>query len=258
MNELIQYFQDFFGSYVTQARAAINASLASLPPLEQVEAASEAGYALRQAKYCADSMLSSLSEVDASFTAILAEARAGTGVLVNKVTGVGMQLAQAEVAGKLTGGELVLKADFLAAIENARTQSVLAEQASASAALVQSQLISNRRTELVAAGLSEPLLDSATAANAELLTGDDYKAMAGKVIDRVGKLKALGIQSEAVLKDFAGIAVNQEGDAEFARRFDLQQQIATDIQGSKPAANRAPFIAGVLAENSGPKLMAVI
>ena len=61
-----------------------------------------------------------------------------------------------------------------------------------------------------------------------------------------------------MLKDFAGIAVNQEGDAEFARRFDLQQQIATDIQGSKPAANRAPFIAGVLAENGGPKLMAVI
>ena len=258
MNELIQYFQEFFGNYLNQAKAAANAALAGLPPIEQVEAASEAGYALRSAKYSADSLVSTLTELESTFSGVLAEAKEGKGTLSDKLNGIAAQLSKAALDAKLTGGELVLKADFDAAIENARSQAVQAERSAAEQAQVQAQLISARRSEVVAAGLSEPLLDAATAANAELLTSDDYKDMAGKVTARVNQLKGLGIQSEDVLKDFAGIAVNQEGDSEFERRFGLQQKIASDIQATKPAT-RAPFIdASVSAESGTAKQYAAL
>ena len=252
MDELIAYLQNFFGQYVTQMKAKANAALASMPPIEQVEAASEAGFALRQAKGCAESMLSCLCEYDTQLNSILSQAKAGTGDLASKINGIGAQLAQVKLDGMLTGGELVKKADFDAAIENARAQAVLAERQAATQAAAAAKLISGRRAEVITGGLPEALLDAATAANAELLKGDNYKELTGKLSDRIGKLKTLGIASEDVLKDFAGIGVNAEGDAEFERRYGLQQKVATDIQKTTPAPKRAPFVPGAAVDASKP------
>jgi len=257
MEQLIAYLQNFFGQYITQATNKANAVLQGLPPIEQVEAASEAGFALRQARGAAQSVLACLADADAALNGIYAEAKSGKGDLASKINGLGAQLAQAAVTAKLTGGEFFTKADFDAAVENARSQAITAERTKVAKDSAAATLIAGRRTEVIASGLSAALLDAATGTNAELLTGDDYLAKAAIITTRIGKLNALGIVNEDALKDFAAIGLNQEGDAEFERRLGIQQKVATDIQKIVPGAKRAPFVAGVHQE-SGAKVYTAI
>ena len=232
MNELIEFLQNFFEQYQTQARSKINTAIGSLPPLEQVEAASEAGQALRRMKYCGDELMACLQSFDAQISDVVNQVKA-------KAEALTAQHAEAVIAQKKEAGEIVLKADLDAAVENARTQAVNAEREAVAANQQREQLISTRRAELVTGGVPENV---AQAVNAELLIGDGFEAVSTTIKSRVNKLKELGIASPEVLQEFAaGIAVNQEGDAEFERRLGIQSKIAADIRGS---AKRAPFVAG--------------
>lgn len=243
MDEIIKAI----GEALQMARDKCNAAIKDLPPLEQVEAASELGYGLRALKYAAqniqdnfDSLNSKISAMAEKFkTAVDAKAKELAETLATEKATVLLQ-------EKLSSGEYMKKSDAEAAAEakaNTRETEVRA----------QIQTLATRRAEIAAiipAELASRLSDA-------LVMADNYKESAGKVKGRLDKLTEIKASVPSLQQEAASLALDEKGDAEFENRVKLIQEISQTNSGNRSGGSAPAPLAGAGASGRKPAKLAI-
>lgn len=219
--------KDFIAAFIAKVRGAI----AKLPLAESIEANGEASWALRNLAECGIQLdmqfpalkgLADVSAVEAEVgkafgkfleehgSAVLAEAET-KGLLIPKAAH-DLAVATAENTGK----EVARKEFEKQAADNAEAAKV--------------------RAALVAGGLPAVAAEKIPAG---LLVGDQAEANQAKILERVAKLTALGVQASDHAEAFDE-PLNAEGDARFERTLSIASKVKASVKVEANAETKKP------------------
>ncbi len=216
MNEIIQKLQ----ALITSARASMNQTLSSLPPIDQYEAASEMAYILRNMKSSGDYLMETFKSFEGDITSLQAK-------VSEYVTGQVTSGVETALQARLASGEIVKKEDAEANLQaalQARENNIRAEI----------QKISTRRSELSTGEGAIPVEVAAIISDENLLS-EDYKIRASKAAARVKELSDLGVSVPRVLCEAANLPTDDTGEATFNERLATFRGVAAK-HGSAPGS----------------------
>lgn len=227
MESIQKAIQDFI--------AKINAWLATLPPLEQVDAASQIGWAIRQIREIGEQIGTKMSEIDSQ----LAEFKKQ----VNEE-------AQAKAKENLiAAGEVMLKADAELAANAAREDGAREAREAMQAEQAEQKKIVERRAQVVVDGLLSA--EAAERLTDEIFKPDNFMDAVTKVSGRMAKIGELKLSTggaSAAMAEMAGIPLDEAGDATFEQRLGLIKEIAgagvganAERQQEKPPGGKPPL-----------------
>lgn len=228
--------------------ADCNTALKPLPPVEQHEASSTVGYAIREMNSALQWITNTCLQLDVQ--------------LKDYVERANQMIADANkafVASEIEKGELIPKArleagDYLTKEVAAQTAQAAAEKAAnerETEVVSRLQLLASRRAELytptVKEGKEVPALLSREMVEKlpdELLRGDDYLAKAGIIASRLGEVQALGVNVPRLLARAQELPLDEAGAAQFQDQLSMIKAAVDESKGTRTGANAtvtAPF-----------------
>lgn len=251
----------------------VNAAIKPLPPVEQHEAASVVGYALREINSAYQWITNACMQLD---TPLKDYIERGNQILAD--------MNKAFVEDLVTKGELIPKAkidsgDYLSKEVAQSTAQAAAEKAANDREAVvrgEIKLLASRRGELctpkttmegVATGgepkVLEPALLSRDIADKlpdDLLKADDYKEKAGIIAKRLSDINSLGVNVPGLLQRAHELPLDETGDTQFTEQLSSIKTAVDQARGGKkteePAA-RLPFAQRRSADATGTELAGV-
>ena len=184
----------------------LNERLAKLPPLEQVAAAGEVGWALQSIKDAGERAQRTVDEMLAKIDELPAK--------VNEMVGAEVQSA---LQAKKEAGEIVLKADHEEAVKQAEGAKEQAMQQQFDQQRAQEKRVEQQRAALKD---GETALPSAfvDALPVEVIAAEDFQsAVLPRVSSRVGELRAIGITDDMVdqMSRAGSFAYDDKGEEAF-------------------------------------------
>ncbi len=203
---------------IASCQQSLNQTLSALPPIEQLEATSEAAGILRHMK----SSASYLKETFGAFEAKMSEYKAS---IQKEIEDASELLASTKLEAKLSGGEYIKKSDADAAQQ-------VAVQGAETALRASMKKITDRRKEITE-GEGAVSVEIASLLSDETLAADDYKLRASKAGARCKTLTDLGVAVPAVLSETANLGIDEAGEKLAADKIATFQGVAAK-HGGKP------------------------
>lgn len=214
-------------SSIEEVRVRANAAIKDLPPLEQVEAANEVGWAIRM-----------LASAGKDLATMCESIKIKVKDTLSKYTDSTAQAAAANAEQAiLAGGEYIKKSDHEAALNLAVSNKETELRNAFQAERQRDELIKTRRSELL--GLKELPESAVSAISAEALAGEDYKDQYGKLKDRYNKLTVLGldpVKGAGFVAEIMGYPLSEEGDGKVQARIQEITSLASALPASASAA----------------------
>lgn len=223
--------------------ADANSALKPLPPIEQHEASSVVGFAIRELNNCFQWITTTCMRLDTDLAELIAR---GEQIIAD---------CNAKfVEDKVTAGELIPKAkieagDYLTkevAQQNCQAAAEKAANDREIEVVERLQLLASRRVELytpkVADGKEVPALLSREVVDKlpdELLKGDDYLTKVGIIASRLGEVQALGVNVPKLLARAYELPLDDAGSAQFADQLSMIKDAAGEIKPSAAARSAA-------------------
>lgn len=221
--------------------ADCNAAIKPLPPVEQNEAASLAGYAVRE-----------LNSAMQWITNICLQFDTQTKDLIERGQQILADYNTAQVAAAIEAGELIPKAkieagDYLSkdvATANCQAAAEAAANAREIEVVDRMKLLSSRRVELytpklvdgkeVPALLSREVVDKLPD---DLLKGDDFLTKVQVIASRLSEVQALGVNVPQLLARAYELPLDDAGSAQFKDQLSMIKDAVGD---TKPGATKPP------------------
>ena len=239
--------------------ADCNAAIKPLPPIEQNEASTVAGYAIRELNSALQWITNTCMQLDTQMADYVERAQQ---ILADYNT--------AQVAAAIEAGELIPKAkieagDYLTkevAQQNCQAAAEKAANDREIEVVERLQLLSTRRTALytptvgpdgkeVAALLSREVVEKLPD---DLLKGDDYLAKIQIIASRLSEVQALGVNVPKLLARAYELPLDEAGSAQFTDQLSMIKEAAGDPKPgtTKPAGSGviAPFATRATATQS--------
>lgn len=227
--------------------ADCNAAIKPLPPVEQNEAASLAGYAIRE-----------LNSAMQWITNICMQFDSNTKDLIERGNQILADYNKAQVAAAIESGELIPKAkieagDYLTkevAQQNCQAAAEKAANDREIEVVDRMKLLSSRRVDLytpklvdgkeVPALLSREVVDKLPD---DLLKGDDFLTKVEVIASRLSEVQALGVNVPQLLARAYELPLDDNGSAQFKDQLSM---IRDAVGEAKPGATK-PASGGVIA-----------
>lgn len=217
----LQQFLDF----ITQLKTQANATLKSLPPLEQFEASQELSYCFRSLTAQANNLIEFADNATKSLTLMVGKIKDG---------------ASAEAkSGLIASGEFISKADHEAAVAAGKISKETEVRTAIEAESRTRQTVAERRQKLIADKVLPAI--AAERLSETVLAADDFAASAGKVAARLKKFADIGITAEkapSVVGEVAALALDDAGEALLMHRLKFCQEAgASSARGTGSGIN---------------------
>lgn len=227
--------------------ADANTALKPLPPIEQHEASSVVGFAIRELNNCFQWITTTCMRLDSDLQELITR---GEQIIAD--------CNKAYVESEVTAGNLIPKAkieagDYLTkevAQANCNAAAEAAANARETEVVDRLKLLASRRSELstpsVADGKEVPALLSREIADKlsdEMLRADDWKEKAGVIAARLKEVNDLGVSIPELLTRAAELPLDDAGNTAFKEQLSM---IKTAV-GEKPGGKRvitAPLASG--------------
>lgn len=267
--KFLQSLIDAKNKFLTDA----NAALKPLPPIEQHDASTAVGFAIREMNSAFQWITTTCMRLDSDLQELIGR---GNQIIAD--------LNKAHVEELVTKGDLIPKSkidsgDYLSK-EVAQSSAQAAAEAAANeretAVRGEIKLLASRRVELhtpkttmegVASGgdpkVLEPALLSRDIADKlpdDLLKADDYKEKAGIIAKRLSDINSLGVNVPGLLQRAHELPLDETGDTQFTEQLSSIRTAVDQARGGKKADEpvvRAPFAQRQDAGASLPELAGV-
>lgn len=223
-----------------------NTQLATLPPIEQHEATTVVGSAVRQ--------------LNSAFAWIAAEMQNMDRQIIDIINAVPVVIANetgAYLKKQIEAGDILSKDTALAQQTDAINVAVKARE---DAVRLEFTTVLSRKAELVTAkSATEPAILSREVADKlpiEFLMADDYMAKAHKLASRLKDVSELGVEVPQLLSQATEFPLDEAGDKRFGDQLSMLRSVAGTVP--KPAGAPNPLAQNSNTENAGSDLVGLV